>query len=153
MNHRVDTNDHIQFLVHNVLQACTKGEISSATTTSVITATCQVNLSYPVSFLLSFSSTCSGRTLLRISDTGIYAGRMPPNRVKALTNTQNTDARQWPGLVLPSSTTSLLMEDTLFPLLRLSATTSVSNTISHYPREPGSAGYSVSCLHLSGRKF
>jgi len=87
---------HIQFLVHAVLQVCAKGEISSASTTSVKTATCQVNRSYPVSFRLSFSSTCSKRTLLRISDTGIFAGRMPPNRVKALTNTQNTDAKQWP---------------------------------------------------------
>jgi len=43
----------------------------------------------------------------------------PTNSVKALKETQSTDANQWPGIILFSSTTRLPMEGVLFPLCRL----------------------------------
>jgi len=40
--------------------------------------------------------------------------------IKALKETQSTNPNQWPGLILSSSTTGLLMEEGLLPLYRLS---------------------------------
>jgi len=40
--------------------------------------------------------------------------------IKALKVTQSTNSNQWPGLILSSSTTGLLMEEALLPLYRLS---------------------------------
>ena len=63
---------------------------------------------------LGFSATCSGREPLRISGWGcLWSGcpaYHPTMSVKALKGTQSNDRSSWPGLILSSSTTGLLVE-------------------------------------------
>jgi len=67
----------------------------------------------------SSSSTCFGRESLLISGTGFYGPDILPDTRPPLKETLSTDPNQWPGLILSSSTSGLLMERTLLPLCRL----------------------------------
>jgi len=66
---------------------------------------------------------------MEISETGLLqAGcpsRHPTISVKAVKGTQSSNPNQWPGLILSSSTTELLMEGALLPLCRVSDASTV----------------------------
>jgi len=61
----------------------------------------------------SSSSICSGIEPLGSVEYGWCRSCHSTISVKALKRTQSTDPNQWPGLILSSSTTRLLMERTL----------------------------------------
>jgi len=62
----------------------------------------------------------SGTEPFTIYDTGFFmagrSSRHPTNSAKAMKETCSTDATQWPGLILSSSTIEHLTEGALFPL-------------------------------------
>ena len=55
-----------------------------------------------------------------VSDMFLWTFLSPASSVKTLMETQSSDLIQWPGLILSSSTTGVLMEKALLPLRCLS---------------------------------